>query len=795
MGQVTSTINVNGNAVAQLDAIYHAINRVNTGFSNLVNQSGAISGALDVVNRAISGMSTRTNNLNNRMNALPTSIQRARDELSDLGNTADRVTSQMLLIPRRINPQIGTLGRRVGSVGTYAAHSAGQVDLLTSKLRRLASIYLGVMGSKAVIGTADTITSAESRLTTVATQQYGMSDAGAQQFSSVTMDKIFNAAQSSASSYTEMMGNVSKSITLAGKAFGKTSEQQVDNAIKFQEIMAKSYALGGASAAEQASSMYQMVQALGSGVLQGDELRSVREGAPLAYQAIEKFAQGVLDTDKSLKDMASQGLITSNMVVAAILDMEGETAEAFDKLDLTFAQMWEKFKNNAVYAFQPFLRKLREVSNSDAFQFLIEKITGALQDLANIAEIVLNDINNALTWMKDNWDLVEAGIKGAAAAMAVLIAYNLGATVVHVWQLATAFMTAHPAITAITASVAILVAYFSYFGATCESVGNLLWYIGVALLAIAAYAAITNTALLGLSAPVWFWIAVVVFAVSMFLMFTEEIVGAAYVVWAVLQNICAAIVQMVGGYIVYFLGLIDNLVNFLSNCIDAPITSWVRAFESGINTILGFIQNLAKAIDHVFGSNLAGAVGNWMSAVSNKADELVEKYAADETYTVKSNLAGQLQEKLDGFTAQVASQGTYGDAWNKGTAKGAQISDSINGFFSNIGDMFSFGGDGIKYPEPEATADPISETDILEQISANTGKTARNTETTEEDMRFLRQIAERRAINRFTTATIKVDMTNNNTLSNIDDMDGFVTHLGTRLREELAVVAHDVHVS
>ena len=146
-----------------------------------------------------------------------------------------------------------------------------------NKLKWLASTYLGVMGIKAVTGTSDIITSAENRLNNLA--------GGNPEQTAKTMDKIYSASQRARSGYTEMMANVSKTMTLAGDAFGGS----IDNAIRFQEIMAKSYTIGGASAAEQASSMYQLVQALGSGILQGDELRSVREGAPIAYLTVTVY--------------------------------------------------------------------------------------------------------------------------------------------------------------------------------------------------------------------------------------------------------------------------------------------------------------------------------------------------------------------------------------------------------------------------------------------------------------------------------------------------------------------------
>jgi tape measure domain-containing protein len=193
------------------------------------------------------------------------------------------------------------------------------VSALTKNLRALVSTYVGLMGVKAVLNTSDTLTSARNQLNNL--------PGGNAQLTQSTMDKTYAAAQRSRGNYTDMLSNVGKTMTLAGASF----QNNVDNAIRFQEIMSKAYTIGGASAAEQHSSMYQLVQALGSGILQGDELRSVREGAPIAYEEIEKFCQGVLKTDKSLKELGADSLVTSDMVVAAIMSAEDRINQSFDK--------------------------------------------------------------------------------------------------------------------------------------------------------------------------------------------------------------------------------------------------------------------------------------------------------------------------------------------------------------------------------------------------------------------------------------------------------------------------------
>jgi tape measure domain-containing protein len=241
-----------------------------------------------------------------------------------------------------------------------------------SKLKTIAATYLGMQTMKLGIDSSDTITSAQNKLNNI--------EGGSPELTAQSMDKMYAAAQRSKSSYSGMMSNVAKSMTLAGDSF----QGNVDNAIRFQEIMAKAYTVGGASQTEAATSMYQLIQALGSGVLQGDELRSVREGAPIAYKEIEKFAQGVFNTEESLKDLASQGLITSDIIVAAIMNSEDKINKSFDNTKTTFGQTWEMMKNTALKAFQPVVEQLNAFLNSDRGQAFVAGLTNAIVVLAKV---------------------------------------------------------------------------------------------------------------------------------------------------------------------------------------------------------------------------------------------------------------------------------------------------------------------------------------------------------------------------------------------------------------------------
>ena len=124
----------------------------------------------------------------------------------------------------------------------------------------------------------------------------------------------------------------------------------------------------------------------------------------------------------------------------------------------------------------------------------------------------------------------------------------------------------------------------------------------------------------------------------------------------------------------------------------------------------------------------------------------------------------------------------YGDAWNAGTAWGDGVSSDISGMIT-----------------PQSGNLPVIDTTGA-QIAANTGDTAKNVgklsegvDITNEQLRYMRDVAEREVINRYTLSEIKVDMTNNNTISNGLDIDGVVERLRDGVNEAMMLNAEGVH--
>ena len=119
----------------------------------------------------------------------------------------------------------------------------------------------------------------------------------------------------------------------------------------------------------------------------------------------------------------------------------------------------------------------------------------------------------------------------------------------------------------------------------------------------------------------------------------------------------------------------------------------------------------------------------------------------------------------------------YGKAWDAGYDFGAGIE-------SKVGDMFGFG----------TAANPLDSMESdLAAVAGNTGKMADSLEITQEDLKYMRDIAEQKAINRFTFADVSVQMTNHNNVNSEVDLDGVANHVFDVLYEQSQMLASGVH--
>lgn len=639
-------------------------------------------------------------------------------------NNQEAVTNKMVTTTNKLvaaNNKVASSSNKVTSSHNREARS---VSLLTTKVRRLANAYLGVLGAKAALTASDTITSAENKLNQLT---------GNPQVTQQVMDKMYSSAQNARMGYADMMSNVAKSMTLAPNAFGGN----IDNAIRFQEIMGKAYTLGGASAAEMSSSMYQMIQALGSGKLQGDELRSVREGAPLAYQKIEEFAKGVYGANENLKDLASQGKITSDIVVAAIMSAGDEMDKSFEKTQMTFAQAWLKIKNIGLKSFEPVLQMLNDGLNSSTGQAILNGIGKAIQIVANSLKILFTLIGNIVSFVVDNWGIISKILLSIATIVVVAII---------------------PKLVSWLSYLGFIITYYAYVGSAS---------VAAALKSALAWAA-ANLPLLLIIATLAAIVITIIWVSDSFVDACGIIVGATFALGATIWNIVV--------------GLVNGVIQFLWTSFVEPwisIIEWVlnvfnggfNSFGDGVKNLLGNIISwflslgtvVTKIIDAIFGTNWTGGL--------NALKDNILSWGKNEKAITLDRKAPEALKRIDTKVA-------YDTGYNYGAKAGNWITNKLSSALPNIG---------------LNTSDVNSIVNGVGAIGEDTGKMAKSMELTAEDLEFLRKVAEMEWKKEFTTATIQVDMSNYNTVNGDSDLDGIVTKLTDKLYEELSSVANGVY--
>lgn len=698
-----------------------------------------------VLNDGISGVLKRiTNGLSTTLNAFEqvqrasgravdvTQIQAARAALAE----ANRDVDNMAEAYRRAAQQEEVLNRGL-------RNGASAADGLLGKVKGIVTTLAAGAGAKAVLGLSDQLASSSARLSLIV-DDGGSVDALEQ--------KIMASAQRSRASYLGTMQTISKLGLQAGDAFNSN-----DELIRFTELLNKNFVIGGSSATEQAAAMYQLTQAMGSGRLQGDEYRSIIENAPMLAGAIEEYMRNVQGATGAMKDWSSEGLLTADVIKAAVFNSADEVEARFQQMPMTWGQVWTQMQNKAIAAFDPVLSKLNQVANSERFKTVTDGIVSGLATIAAVAGVVLDLLISGGSLVVDNWSWLEPIVWGLVTAF---VAYNTVALITNGLNAATALAEGVKAAALAMSTGATFAATVAQYGLNAALLACPITWIVLLIIALvaafyAAVAAINHFAGTSLSA-------------------TGIVMGAFAVAGAFIINLILGVVNFVIGIGVELYNLIATFANFFANVFNDPVGAIINLFAGMFDFILGIVQSAASLIDTVLGTDMSSAVAGFRNTVATKVEEIV----GDQV---------EVMEKLNASDYQI-QRIEYGDAWAAGNSLGRGIEDAVGGLFNfDLGAAENYGADS-----PFAL-DDISNNAAL--TAANTGATADALTATTEELEYLRDIAERDAINRFTTAEVKIDMTGmQNRIEGGADLDGVISALTDGFTEALLTAAEGVHV-
>lgn len=637
--------------------------------------------------------------------------------------------------------------------------SAGtqQANELTNTIKRAVAAYVSIQSVGKALNISDELVQTTSRL--------NMMNDGVQTTAEL-VNMVYAAAQDARGSFSQMADVVARFGNNAKDAFSSSEE-----VVAFADLIQKQMTIAGASTQEAANAELQLSQALGSGVLRGDELNSIFEQAPNLIQNIADYLDVPIG---KIREMAADGELSADVVKAAIFSAADDINSKFNEMPMTWGQMWQSMQNTALIAFQPVLQRLNDLANSEAFQTFIQ---GAIEAMATLANILLNVFELVGTvggFIADNWSVISPIIYGVIAALAVYAAY-LG--IVKGIEIASAAATAIHSV-AMSAKIGVMAALT---GQTMAATAAQMGYNG------ALYAC-----------PV-VWIIVLIIALI-----------------AVIMAVCSAIAKMTGiansgfgvitggvNVVIQFfknLGLtVANIALGIGNAIAALASNMMTAFHNAICSIQSWFYNLLSTALSVI-EGICAALNKLpfvefdYSGISSAADDYAAK--ASEAAGNKEDYQSISDAFNEGFTTFDAFQdGWASDAFNAGAAWGDGVADKVSNFslsdvfgqtdIPNVGDYTSGFSDAIAN---SGVGDGIG------NIDDNTGKIKDSLDITEEDLKYLRDIAEQEAINRFTTAEINVDMSGmQNTVNSGDDIDGFMTKLTDSVNEAVDNMTEGVH--
>ena len=690
---------------------------ITTGIQLADNFSAPLMHIISSVNMAISSIYDMDQAMNAGVNTA--SLEAARNEIAQATVAAEEFNQTMQQASSPINDNI----RRQVQFNQSLQNGASESSNLVSAIKRMAGAYLSIQTAGKILEMSDEITQTTSRL--------NMMNDGLQSTADL-YNMVYVAANDVRGSLGDMASVVARFGNNAKDAFSSSAE-----VVQFANLVQKQMTIAGASTQEAANAELQLSQALGSGVLRGDELNSIFEQAPNLIQNIADYLNVPIG---KIRSMAQDGELSADVVKQAVFAATDEINANFESMPMTWGQMWTVFQNNATMAFQPVLQRLNDLANTDGFQTFT---TNAINDLAVVAGVVLDifeGIGSVGTFVSDNWQIIGPIVEGVAAALTVYYGWQLLST--SATKAAAAAQWIYNA--AMNANPAAIVAI---------SIGALIVLIGILANKFTGTGHIAQ---------------------SVFGMIT----GGINVVIQYFKNWGLTVADIFIGIWNAGGACATNVEIAFHNAISHVQALWYNMLSTALTVVSGICSALNKLpfVDFDY-SGITGAADNYASKAAAAAGNTKDYASVPAAFSkgVKTYDTYQKGWVNDAYTA--------GAAWGDGVT--SKIKNTLSSKATNI-------PNANNYPNALASSNAATAANTAD-TAKNTAKTANTLSASSEDLKYLRDIADREYVNKFTTAQIKVEMINHNNVNNDMDLDGMAEHLRSKIEEEMNAAAEGEH--
>lgn len=555
----------------------------------------------------------------------------------------------------------------------------------------------------------------------------------------ILQNDIFAAANRARGSYTEMASAASKMRMLAGDSFGSNQE-----AVAFTELLTKSLKVSGAGTAEQNSAFLQLTQAMAAGRLQGDEFRSVMENAPMVADAI---AQYMGKSKGELKELSSQGLITADIVKNAMFQAAGDIEDRFSSMPMTFADVWQRIKNDGAQAFGGVFDKANAILNSAGVQTALNNLIGLIYWAGEATEGFIDFCTAA-------WPMVSPFIWAAVAALGAYASAQI-----------------------ISNGLSLISA--ARFGAQAIGVG----IYALALWATTGATWAETTAMLGLNSalyacPIVWIVGLVLILVAAFYAgvaavnhFTGATLSGTGIIGGVIGGFAAEVIN-------YFIGIyniIAAVANFFANVWNHPVSATKILFYDLAVTVIGYMSEMARSVEAII--NRIPGVNVQISAGLDRFKAKIEGAAASAKSASDWNEIVKKKDFVNG--ADFVNKG-YGIG--KGLAD--RVSNPFSGFIPNLN-----GAGGMDYSQFFTAGNPA--------VVKGTGKGgAVKVEADSEDIEWMRKLAERDYVARIAQNTLapNIRVEFSGPITKETDTDSVMTHVVNELKDIIATAPEGVPV-
>lgn len=232
-------------------------------------------------------------------------------------------------------------------------------------------------------------------------------------------DMILKKSYESGANYKSMADMVGRFGVSAAGAFKNTAEM-----VDFAGELNKMFVVAGTSAQGIDAALLQMTQAMAKGALRGQEFNSIMEQAPGVINAIAKHL-GV--STGELKQMASEGKITAQVLKDSVLEASAETADAFNQIPWTLTGgIANRLKTAATMALKPAAEQFTAMVNSEQFHKAFEGMVRVIYAVGLALLVLVNISSMTMKFMVDHWDVVRSVLQAVSIVAGVWLVHAYG---------------------------------------------------------------------------------------------------------------------------------------------------------------------------------------------------------------------------------------------------------------------------------------------------------------------------------------------------------------------------------